>query len=262
MKLAYYVPIFTVCIVANAFAEETYPAVSELNAKADFLTGASDGDVTSFIGLSGSIPLGQSYGLQVDTAIGKISNLTAGGVGGHVFWRNPEVMLLGVTGMWSRVEAASDSLERGGLEAEYYFDSFTVASSAGMQWDAKGNTSYASLGATYYYTPNIAVSSEVSGFSNKRSVKIGGEYRPESMDSSSFFVDTSVDNDNKLSGIVGVRFSFGAPSKTLRKRDRFDDPINIVSSMMSASASAVVEQTKKTETKVASGGSSGGGGIC
>jgi hypothetical protein len=264
VKLLRFAPIISILVVSPVYSKDSAPAVSSPNAKVEMTSGISDGSGVGIGSFSGSLPLGHSFGMQVDGALGQVGNKTVGGVGNHLFWRDPSTMLFGVTGMWSRVERATHDLERGGLETEFYLDEFTLSSSAGGQWDARGKTGYASFGVTYYATPNLALSSQVSGFSNNRLVQFGAEFRPQQMESSSFFIDTGIDNDHKAFALAGIRFSIGAPSKTLRKRDRYDDPINIVSSMMSASAPAVITQTSKptVATTVASGGGGGGGGIC
>lgn len=258
-------------VITPVQADERAPAVSAPNLKADLAGGVSDGKAAGITGISGTLPLGRSFGVQVDGAFGRVDDHNMGGAATHLFWRDPDTMLFGITGMASRVEDAADNLYRSGVETEFYLDDFTLAAAFGGQWDYKGSTGYADFGVTYYITPDFTFTSRASGFSDTRTIQVGSEYRPGGLGGTSFYVDLGTDNDDNEFAMFGVRFSLGGEGKTLKERDRFDDPINIVSSLMSASAEAVKEQTgalaavTPPKTTVAAGGGGGGGcggGLC
>jgi hypothetical protein len=270
IRLLGFTPLFTVLVLTPAFASDQLPAVSAPNLKADLAAGSSDGDLAGISSLSATVPIGDASGFQLDSAFGKVGDQNLGGAGAHLFWRDPNSMLLGVTGMVSRVEGASDNLARAGLESEFYQGNFTISASAGGQWDFRGTTAYSSVGTSYYVTPNFILSSRVSGFSNVRTIQIGSEYRPKSHSRTTFYADIGTDNDHNEFALAGIRFSFGGTGKTIKDRDRQDDPINIVSSLMSSSAQAVKERTGAVKeptvavpkTTVVNGGGGGGSVNC
>lgn len=252
-SLLTYSSALTILVLPNTAAGQTAPAVSQPNLKIDVSTGVSNGDLTVNGGVSGTVPLGHAFGLQLDGAAGSVDENTYGGVGGHLFWRNPETLLVGATGMWARFEDADDSLFRAGLEAELYLSNFTLFSAGGMQWDSEDDSAYGSAGISYYAMPNLILSVQASGFDDYQNYQLGAEYRPATLETSSIFVDTGIDDDSEVSGHIGLRMSFGAPSSTLKDRDRYDDPVNIVSGLMRSSGETILDRTQD----VTGGGCSG-----
>lgn len=257
-SLLKYSSALTILVLPNAAAGESAPAVSQPNIKIDVSTGVSVGDFAVNGGLSGAIPIGHSFGLQLDGAAGSIEDSIFGGVGGHLFWRDPEFLLLGATGMWARFEDAKHNLYRTGLEAELYLNDFTLFSASGIQWDGEERSVYGSAGVGYYAMPNLVLSVQASGFDNYQNYQLGAEYRPTTLEASSFFVDTGINDDSEAFGQVGFRMSFGASSRTLKDRDRFDDPVNIVTGLMRASGKTILERTQSSSSAVVSSDGDGG----
>ena len=91
------------------------PAVDGFNAKADVFFGANRD--RTFLGrqnegaggVSGSVslPIGHSYGLQVDALLGGRDGDFAGGGAAHLFWRRPDQGLIGAYGSLFRLDGFS-----------------------------------------------------------------------------------------------------------------------------------------------------------
>ncbi|MBX9633496.1 MAG: hypothetical protein K2X44_00820, partial [Magnetospirillum sp.] len=196
----------------SAVAEESAPAVSAPNLKIDAVAGALSGGPAVLGGMTGTAPLGHDFGVQLDAAVGSADRDMRGGFAGHLFYRDPHSMLLGVTGMWSNIggpqAGAQSDIRRVGAEAEFYFGDFSVLPSVGVQNDHADSTGYASLGGIYYATPNLALGASVSGVANSRAVQTGLEYRPDSGGSMSYLVDMGMGNEGPAFLLAGVRFSF------------------------------------------------------
>ncbi|MFY9210682.1 MAG: hypothetical protein WAO69_06110, partial [Aestuariivita sp.] len=118
------------------------PAVSQINSKLSFQSTAHSNNVGTDIGagvLAGSVtfPVGVRYGFQIDGALGKDGGDELAGLGGHLFWRDPSVAMVGLifgTVDINRDGAALDQrTDRIGLELEYYVEDFTVYAMAGRQ---------------------------------------------------------------------------------------------------------------------------------
>ena len=73
-------------------------AVSEFNAKVDY----SGGDMNSAVGhlfdASFSLPITHQFGFQGDALYSRIDNLNFASGAAHLFWRDPQIGLLGLTG--------------------------------------------------------------------------------------------------------------------------------------------------------------------
>lgn len=277
MKAFKYSPLVIAIASLPLHATDAIPAVSSTNLKADFSFGSSDGEDTKIAAASLAIPIGNDFGAQLDTAMGEVGNLDFGGAGLHLFWRNPESMLIGFTAMAVGYEDDRETLQRFGVESEYYFEDFTVTAALGRQTDHQDDTFFGELGASYYINPNLKFSLLYSGFSDDRFLSLGTEYRSVSFPNASIFLTAGTDDEENGQILGGVRFSFGGSSQSLKDRDRYDDPVNLVSNLMRSSAQAVkdrtgvsssptVANTPSTSTVVSgggeNGGSSGGGGIC
>ena len=72
-------------------------AVSGLNGKAGFFSGNMDGDNGNNLEGSLSFPLSSSFGVQVDGFYSDVVDSDYYGMGAHLFWRNSEKGLFGVT---------------------------------------------------------------------------------------------------------------------------------------------------------------------
>lgn len=249
---------------APAMAAEKAPAVSAPNVKLDVVGGALGGGPAALGSFTGTVPLGHDFGFQLDGAIGTADRDARGGLGGHVFYRDPETFMLGATAMWSRLGGPHHDVEstirRVGAEAEFYLGDYTFQPSGGLQNDHGDTTGYATLGFVYYPTDNLALGTSLGGFANSRALQVGFEYQPFDETPISFLFDTGIDNMGPGFVLAGLRYSFGGPSKTVKGRDRYDDPFNIVRYMNTVGAAAIAasaNREKAPPVTVAAGGGAG-----
>jgi len=218
-------------------AARQQPAVSGLNGKLSLEGGAigNDGAGSSALGIAqGSIsaPLGHSFGLQVDGAGASAYNTFLGGGAAHLFWRDPQIGLVGpvVALMGSR----GATLGWYGGEAEFYKGMFTLRALAGYQsasspFGSVPNGGFWQGRLTMYPIDDLALSvggGQSVGFSTGRASL---EWQPDFIASHNvaLFVDSAAGDGNYWRVTSGVRFYFG-PEKTLIRRQREDDPASSV----------------------------------
>jgi hypothetical protein len=116
---------------ALAFADGTAPAVSDVNAKVSVEGGQYDGEQSALSLGSLTVPLGHSFGLQADGAIGRIDEGTMGGGGLHLFARDPSRYLVGFYGSYHTWE--SIDIARAAVELQLYAGRFALDGLAGYE---------------------------------------------------------------------------------------------------------------------------------
>lgn len=215
------------------------PAVSELNAKLG-AQGGSLGDKGAGLGF-GSItaPLGHSFGLQVDAGAGSVDSKAYWGTGAHLFWRDPEIGLLGFSYSYQRwndfdfgflnnsaTTVIKDAyMHRGGMEGELYLSRFTLSGRGGYQDGIVKGDGYGQLKLRYYATDDLAVQVTGDHFGGQNLIRGGVEYRPnlEALSGLSLFAEGGYGSQDYGMGQAGIRYYFGKPA-TLINRDRRSDP--------------------------------------
>ncbi|MFN0264802.1 Hint domain-containing protein [Tepidamorphus sp. 3E244] len=252
--------------VAPAHAQDagSLPAVSTFNAKLGIAAGVTYSDDVDVGGLllspagrnsleeagkdelalflaSFTAPVHHRYGVQLDVAAGVEDDAFVGGIGGHFFWRDPDMGLLGITGAYA-VNENDFSVQRsvGGIgsaivridrqeitqlaaEAEAYSGNFTFHGLAGYQWGENiEEGAFARGGIRYYATENFmlglgaGVSEEIGGFGT-------AEVEYLATNRVSVFADVRTEFDTYFQGLAGIRVYFG-PADTLIAKHRQDDP--------------------------------------
>jgi hypothetical protein len=218
-------------------SSQQQPAVSGLNGKFSLEGGArgSDSAGGSALGIaqgSISVPLGGSFGLQVDGGGAQTRNTFLGGGAAHLFWRDPQIGLVGP--IVALMGGGGASVGWYGGEAELYKGIFTLRALAGYQ-SARSPFGEAFDGGfwqgrlTVYPTNDLALAvggGQSAGFSLGRASL---EWQPDFIASHnvSLFVDSSAGDSGSWRVTSGVRFYFG-PEKTLIRRHREDDPTSTV----------------------------------
>ena len=108
-------------------------AVDGFNGKAAGFDGTFN-DKTLYGGQGSlAVPLGCQYGFQVDASGGSFNNNSIVAVGGHLFWRNPSIGLLGLYGSsarWNQLTGVT--VNHIGPEADWYSGRWTVQGVAGV----------------------------------------------------------------------------------------------------------------------------------
>lgn len=219
------------------------PAVDGINYKFDILGGslAKQG----FGGARGSVsvPLGFRYGLQVDGTATSYDGDFLGAIGGHLFWRDPAVGLLGIYAShthWDKFGGVHSN--RVAIEAESYHGLWTFSGILGVE---SGNSAssqsgmlrttydvdsrfYDILNIYYYLNDNARVSIGHRYLGGKHALAVGGEWAvplaPKTM--GSVFVEGRVGERDYKSVWAGLRVYFGNSDKSLMRRHREDDPVN------------------------------------
>ncbi len=222
------------------------PAVSALNGKIEgaggyFKDETSDGG--RFQGIASlSFPLGCLFGAQIDFGGGDLDGDGFGGVGGHLFMRDPSSYLLGIHAQY--INLSGEDIIRVGPEAELYLDNLTLSGMVGFEDVQQFSTDdvVAQLGAAYYINDNFAVNASYRHFLSIDAGAVGFEYQPETLPAS-LFVDAMVGTDHYTSVMGGLRFYFGGDDKSLKARHREDDPGHYFNLLTRQAESCVVGAT-------------------
>ncbi len=233
------------CIIALlslptlAFGQGAQPAVSDANGKFSVEGGQYDGEQSALSLGSYTVPLGHSFGLQADGALGRIDEDTMGGGGLHLFTRDPSSYLLGLYGSyhtWNSID-----IWRTAAEFQLYMHQFSLDGLAGYEGidvpttaggltvlNADDNHFFGQVDLAYYPTDDLRI---YGGYRYVSETSLGGagiEYlvrdygSPISLFAKADFGDAEF---NRVTG--GLRFYLGPdPGKSLIERHRTEDPEN------------------------------------
>lgn len=203
------------------------PAVSSINGKVSLEGGNYNHNGGQAIQAAIAAPLGNSFGLQLDTAFGGTDGKDFSGFGAHAFWRDPSRGLVGLTASALRYD--NFDVRRYGAEAEGYFGPFTLRGRAGYQNSDWKDGAYYSLGARWYATQDLMVSISGEHAVNRNIGHVTAEWQvpSRSLPGLALFIDAAKGNKDFDMAIVGVRYYFGG-NKSLIQRHRQDDPDNLL----------------------------------
>ncbi len=209
------------------------PAVSGLNGKISLEGGALDEEGFAALKGSVSLPLGQRFGLQIDGSVGILDEEFIGGVGGHLFWRDPSYALLGIYGSYTAVEAVDGDIARLGVEGEYYWNQFTLKGVIGAEfididapvvYDETNLFAFSDL--SYYAMDNLELSVGHRYTGDKHALALGVEYQLDQQifaSGVSLFAEGRIGEDDYQGAWAGMRMYLG-DDKSLIRRHREDDP--------------------------------------
>lgn len=143
----------------------TPPAVSELNGKIDYAGGTMDSAEGHNFNGSIALPVTHALGFQADTSYSHIGDLNFYGGGGHLFWRDPDLGLPGLTGGY--ISRTGVDTFQAGVEGENYLGPVTLGFFGGLgQIDYAQTTPFIDtnptrfigrLAADYYPLKNLRV---------------------------------------------------------------------------------------------------------
>ncbi len=204
------------------------PAVDGLNFKASALTGAIGGHTNSMFVLSVATPMPfiTSFGAQLDLGIGSYwDSYTSAAAGLHLFWRDPDVGLLGIYGDWGYVNP--EHAGRVGVEGSVYNGRWTVDALAGATFGQHVDTEFFDeLDLSYYFTDNFRGSIGHRLITRGNVANLSFEYMFDNMSGWSVFGEAETGEDEYHGAWLGLRYSFGQSSgQTLIERDRQADPM-------------------------------------
>lgn len=231
-SIRYCFSAFAILCTQGALAQ-TLPAVSDVNGRVEFNAGALS-TPNSFLGSAAgslSVPLGDRFGAQFDASI-HTSLGTSGGGALHLFTRDPDSYLAGITG--AVVRTGVGTIGAVGGEAELYFGDFSIeawAGVAGIDYDAAAaidKTGFFALAdLAYYPTEDLRLSLGASSILGYEAVRFGAEYQVNAFDTPfSLTGKVQLGEDGAVAAQAGVRFYFGGQGNSLAERHRRDDPPN------------------------------------
>ena len=210
-------------------------AVSEPNGKLDIGYANLDSEEAWLLGGSFSMPIADSYGFQLDGLFTDAEDTDFTGIGGHLFWRDHEVGLLGITA--GGVFGSDVDAWEAGVEAEYYMNEWlTIGARAGYAdiefdtgpffADADDDGFYGLLYLTAYATEDLAITVSVASRFDRTAYSIGAEYDlpVKNLTATAEAMWGEDDYDHVM---FGLRYYFGS-EKSLRDRHRTDDPPNLL----------------------------------
>ncbi len=214
------------------------PAVSAPNGKVSVFGGKMD---PSLFGVTGAftVPLGHSFGLQVDGMVGSGRGAAFYGFGGHAFWRDPAKGLLGIYGSHVNWEASTVNasapggavtdvlgadVNKFGVEGAAYLGRWSLEGLAGYQFGSyTGFTGKVMLAV--YPTDNFRLD---GGFRYLNGVgaigMVDAEWQPHQGTGLTVFASGSLGENDYSQVLGGVRYYFGDTGKSLIRRHREDDP--------------------------------------
>ena len=237
-----YVSVFTGALLmscqafASDISQESFEerhsgaAVSEINGKIE--VGYIDANVDNapaggsinggFVQGAVSIPVGHRFGVQIDAGFADLDG-DVQGIGGHFFWRDPSIGLIGIYGHYIDIDGTFNTTQIG-AEAELYNEQFSLELFAGQdQLDTViGDDEFFSGEAVlaFYASENFRISGGIRHGFDQTSGVAGFEYMADRGGvSSSIFADATFGGDVS-SFNAGVRFYIANSSKSLIARHR------------------------------------------
>ncbi|QIG48184.1 hypothetical protein G5V57_10880 [Nordella sp. HKS 07] len=218
-------------VQAADIINEPLCAVSGFNGKVEALGGYSENDdqggdaLVSGLG-SLSMPLGCDFGFQADVGvIDELDRTTYGGAA-HLFTRDPESYLLGVTGGY--FDAGDTNIWAVGPEAELYFGQFSLEAWGGYvdidSDDGSDSDGFGIVDAAFYATDDFRLSVGGSIIGDQEFLRAGMEFQFADGLTASFGAKIGEDDYYNVTG--GLSFYFGGGEKSLIRRHREDDPRN------------------------------------
>jgi hypothetical protein len=211
--------IFGASLAVPAAARE--PAVSSPNYSVMVRGGSVSDEGEADFGVKGAFGLGEEFGVQGELGIGTNDYY---GIGGHVFWRDPETALIGVFAS----HEGSDGVEmtRFGAEAELYVHRVTFGGRVGSETNDIEDGAFGRVDVTYYAEKDLALRVGGEFTPDIDFGRAGVEWRPalDSMPQLSVFADAEFGHHDHDLLMAGLRMHFGAPGVTLMDRDRREDP--------------------------------------
>jgi hypothetical protein len=209
-------------------------AVSGVNGKLGYLGGSMDGDFGNNVFGSFSVPVAQNLGFQGDGLYTHVSDVDFTGAGGHLFWRDWDKGLFGVTGGFVHGDLVDSAA--GGLEGEYYLGRWTFLAGfgvAGIDYDnpvpfidTSVTDFYGSAGLRYYPLDDLMFGATYLHVLDNELAFGQLEYQTP-IHGLSLFAEVARGENDYEHALFGAQFYFGK-SKSLIRRHREDDPPSIV----------------------------------
>lgn len=247
--------LFVISITLSQALSFGNTAVSELNYKISSTYGNYNSYEGYSIDGSASFPIGESFGIQVDSLYQKTDAHEFKGLGSQFFWRDHKKGLLGIHGGFIH-DAALKSYGASCI-GEYYLKNLTFGSTAGwnqirykkaVSFESSSQTGFSGgLYCIYYPIDDLSFTLTAQTKHDIKSIQYDLEY---ALPANGVSVFASVQNaeDNYEQAYLGLRYYFGSSSssrKTLKERHRWDDPINILQGILHGVFHRGVQRNRK-----------------
>ncbi|WP_139167511.1 hypothetical protein [Desulfuromusa kysingii] len=222
-----------VLVAPPAFAQGE--AVSAINGQVVVTGGSLDGENMATGSASLTAPLGEHFGLRLDGLSGNIDrdDFRVGAI--HLFTRDPDLYLLGVTGAHAELE--NIQVESFSLEVEAYMGMVTIAAAGGQQTGDVHDSTYGSLDLRYYPQKNLMVEVGASvADENDGKAHIGVEY--QLVGGLALFADAATGEDGFEHALGGIRYYFGDEKPLINRHREEVSTNNVLDSVIINYASA------------------------
>lgn len=221
------------------------PAVSSVNGKiSGFGGGASiENDNGGIGGIAGTItlPLGYSFGLQIDGAYARVDDSNFGSTGAHIFWRDPDIGLLGFYGGVARLDKfGGHDLVRLGVEAQKFVGQLTLDGALGYRFgDSFLSDDLYGRGRIQYYLSDDFMLSAGYTYEGRSFGTFGTEYQMSTNENMglSLFAEGHIRDQGNYTALAGLRVFFG-DNLSLKDRHRKQDPDSYTSLDLEATQQA------------------------
>jgi len=263
-------------MATNALANS---AVDATNEKFGIMLGGVDSEFSSVVEGSITWPIQEHFGLQIDGLYSEVaqgpfgiapdSDIEYGGLGAHCFWRESDEGLLGLEAGYIFSDDI-DSYEFG-IEAEKYFDQFTVGAKAGLAHvsfdqapapiEDDKDSAFVRLYLSCYPTDSLLISMILDHRFDNSSIGFEIEYDLPVSDLS-VFATAMKGEDGYDQAFLGARYYFGSGT-TLKHHHRKSDPSNLLLGTLYGANSYHSEyqrEATRISRSAATGGSTGGSG--
>jgi len=214
------------------------PAVSGINGKISYEGGSINSDEGHIFDGSISLPISHQFGFQADGLYGRISDVDYYGGAGHLFWRNPNVGLVGLTGGYLS-RSGADTFQAG-LEGQYYFKRVTLGFFGGL-----GSIDYATSVPFIATNPNRFVGRLSADYYPLNDLRLGVGYTTAFENN---LIQGNIEYQTPINGLAltaevavgdfgydhylfGLRYYFGG-KKSLIERQRRDDPPSLMKQVL------------------------------
>jgi hypothetical protein len=247
------------------------PAVSEVNGKVDYAGGNMNSSEGNNFSASITLPVTHQFGFQADALYSRISNLNFYGGAGHLFWRDPGVGLLGLTGGYLYRNGADNiNTYQVGAEGQFYYKQFTFGFFGGVGAidykyaapfiDTDPTRFVGRISADYYPLENLRVGASYTTAFKDNLGRGEIEYQTP-INGLAITGEVAFGNHGYDDWLIGMRYYFGG-KKTLRERQRQDDPPGLMSQVLQSLGLYGAEYNRKANAYVAANPDSGftGGG--
>lgn len=225
-------------------ADARLPAVSGVNGSVGAYVCRYDGDISGGVLGTFTTPLDQAHGLQIDGALGvNDDGKLIGQASGHLFWRDPQVGLLGLYGAYVYNRTDNDGA-RLGVEGELYRDRITLSGITG--WDFGRDKVFVNAKLGYYLTDNTKIYAGYL-YEGRNIGAIGAEHL---FDSTPFsvFAEGRLGEDDYKAAFAGVRLYFRGDSSPAKTKADFSGNLGIGSKISSADQIALNDTPRSLKT--------------